>query len=356
MIDDLKFLESTFFSSKAYYRVGGRPVVLVFGIDHYAAADGNKTVDWAKVSGSFSGSSEPLFVFENTSHTDAAGGYAWPQPTAEADYAHSKDPFDDLSYLPGFYSSSKSHGLDLSFGLGFKGFDDHLVNGWVSMKTPAEAFVDGERYIGSSAARTWLDAFKLASTNASSIAGVQLATWDDYEEGTELETGIDNHLSVTPTLKGSTLSWTLGLQDGAPAECAGVDPGETVHHFSVYASPVGDGATLTLLADDLAASTRSLDLSGKLGAGRWLVYVRAVGQPSITNQMSAPVTVTGSGGGGGTDAGTGGGDGCSGVPTITTPTEGESVGPAIDLRVSAPSCMQAMIAYIGRGPGGEGQR
>jgi hypothetical protein len=55
----------------------------------------------------------------------------------------------------------------------------------------------------------------------------------------------------------------------------------------------------------------------------------------------------GGGGGGGADAG--GGQGCS-APSILEPTAGQSVGPAIQLRTNAPSCITATKCYLDGNP------
>lgn len=344
VVADISFLATYFFGSSAYYKVGGRPVVFFFGVDAQAAAQG-KTVDWSYVRAHAAGN--PLFVFENTGHADADGAYAWPKPTPIASYPGS-DPFDQNSYLPYFYDQAAKRGYELSFGLGYKGFDDHVVNGWVGPKAGVvnPPFVNGRRYSGQQCGKTWLDSFAAANAHASTLAGVQIATWDDYEEGTETESGIDNHLAITARASGDTLTWSLAAESGAPADCtaalaAGFDLEETVHHFSVYASPATDGENLTLVADNITPSTRSISLSGKLAAGSWKIYVRAVAKPSITNKLSAAVAATISGSDGGTT-----GDGCVGVPTILEPTAGEDVGPSIRLRATAPACIQTMIAYI----------
>ncbi len=292
VLADIAFLSTSFFGSPAYLHSNGHPVLFVFGVDDQATKAG-ATVDWATVKASAPGS--PLLIFENATHDNADGAYAWPKPTAIGAYPGG-DPFDQLAYLPNYYTQETAKKYGDSYGVAFKGFDDHAVNGWVSMpSTPNPTFVNGERYIGQQCGKTWLDSFKTAGANVSTLAGIQVATWDDYEEATEVETGIDNHLTVTPKVNGSALTWTLNIAADAPVDCtqavaSGFEIGDTVHHFAIYASPAGDGENLSLIADDLSPATRSFDLTGKLGAGSWKLYVRAVAQPSITNQLSSTVT------------------------------------------------------------------
>ncbi|MEA2745929.1 MAG: hypothetical protein QOI41_72 [Myxococcales bacterium] len=339
VISDLQFIATNFYPSPAYYRIGSRPVLYFFSIDAWAAKYGKK-IDWAFVRAHAAGN--PLFVFENAGaygHANSDGAYSWLTTTPIASYPGS-DPFATAHFLPYFYSQAVNHPSKITFGAAFKGFDDHVVNGWAGSG-------NGRRYTGQQCGKTWLDTFREANKHYSAsnpLTGMQLITWDDYEEGSELETGIESYVAVTPAVAGSTLSWKIGLASGAAADCAsavsaGLDLGETIHHFAVYASPAGDGENLTLVADDLPATTRSFDFTGKLPAGSWSLYVYAVGQPSIRNHLSAAVAASGSGGGSG-------GDGCSGNPQILEPTAGQSVGPAIHLRTTAPACIATSIAYV----------
>lgn len=321
VLADIAYLAASYFPSSAYYRVNERPVLFFFGIDGYVSANGKPPVDWGYIRAHAAGN--PLFVFQGYEHDQADGNYAWPTPTAIASYP-GKDPFG-ASNLRDFYAQAQA---PFVFGSGYKGFDDHVVNAWKPIG------VNAQRYLGQQCGKTWLDTFALANAH-SGLTALQVATWDDYEEGTETETGIANHLAITPHVSGTLLDWTLVGAADAPADCkealaGGFDIATTVDHFAVYAST--DGEHMTLLVDNLAASARSFDIAGKTG----MFYVRAVGKPSITNTLSAPVT-TGA---------TPPPPGCTGVPTILEPTSNGKVGPAIRLRATAPGCLQTMIAYI----------
>ena len=152
-------------------------------------------------------------------------------------------------------------------------------------------------YVEQQCGKTWLDTFSLAGKYYSAskpLEAMQLVTWDDYEEGSELETGIDNHVAISGQLQGSTLHWTVALDAAAPDECVqavagGFDPASTLDHFTVYVSPSGDGEHLTLVADGVPASATSIDLAGKLSAGSWDVFVYATAKPSIRNHLSGAV-------------------------------------------------------------------
>ena len=62
---------------------------------------------------------------------------------------------------------------------------------------------------------------------------MQIATWNDYNEGTEIESGIDNCYTVSANTIGQTLSWTLNATNTAYASL------KTVSHMEVYDSTDG---------------------------------------------------------------------------------------------------------------------
>ena len=71
-------------------------------------------------------------------------------------------------------------------------------------------------------------------------------TWNDYEEGTEIETGIDDCVQLQPTISGDKLHWDISGNENA------------VDHFTIYASP--DGHKLTELGE-VPEKTRDFKLS-----------------------------------------------------------------------------------------------
>src|SRR5579859_3902165 len=115
-------------------------------------------------------------------------------------------------------------------------------------------------------------------TQLSMPVSIQIVTWNDYEEATEIETGIDNCVTVSAAVSGTTVSWNITGQ------------ANTVDHFTIFASQ--DGETLMWLAD-APVTAASLDLAQfSLNSGNYIVYVKAVGKPSLTNKMSAGVQLT----------------------------------------------------------------
>lgn len=148
-----------------------------------------------------------------------------------------------------------------------------------------------------------------------------LVTWDDYEEGTELETGIDNCMqSVDGSVSGNTLSWNPVIgTDPLNSSISGDE--STVHHYTVFISQ--DGQNLMVLQDNIASGTHSLDLSQyNIPPGTYTLYVKAVGQPSVLNHMSNAISYTASGTGG-----------C--MVSLSSPANGSTVSSPVRVTASA---------------------
>jgi PKD repeat protein len=259
LIDDLNYANLTYSNSPAYLHYGGRPVVYFFGHEAY-------TIDWTLVRASVAGN--PMFIFRNGSgftKAQSSGAFSWVAPETVT-----STNLMGLNYLDNYYKTAITYFPSAySTGSGYKGFNDTL------------ALWGTGRIIGQQCGQTWLASVaeegKYYST-ANQMLGIQLVTWNDYEEGTEIETGIDNCVAVSASVAGTAVSWSITGQMN------------TVDHFTVFASQ--DGENLMWLADVPTAAT-SLNLAQfGLNSGNYIVYVKAVGKPSLTNKMSAGVQLT----------------------------------------------------------------
>jgi PKD repeat protein len=257
LIDDLNYANVTYASSTAYLRSGGRPVIYFFGHEAYA-------IDWTRVRAGAAGN--PMFIFRNGNGFAAAqtsGAFSWVAPETV-----SATNLMALTYLDNYYKTALAFPAEYSSGSGYKGFNDTLA-----------AWGTG-RIIGQQCGQTWLQSLADAGKHYSAtqqMLGIQLVTWNDYEEGSEIETGIDNCVSVTAAVAGTAVSWSITGQVN------------TVDHFSVFISQ--DGENLMWLAD--AATVASLNLAQfNLNSGNYIAYVKALGKPSLTNKMSAGVQLT----------------------------------------------------------------
>jgi hypothetical protein len=255
LFSDMQYIEQTYFPSPAYMTVQGRPVVSNFDIDlHY-------TIDWNAVAAALS--NQPVFIFQNNSgftHVLSDGSYSWVMPTT-TDYG--------MSYLTSFYDTGMPFTTEQTLGAAYKGFNDSLA-GWGS-----------NRIMGQQCGQTWLQTFSKINglyNSGKQLPSMQLVTWNDYEEGTEMESGISNCLTVSASFASNSLKWSIkGNQN-------------TLNHYVAYIST--DGQNLMSLGN-VSVGTTSINLCNySLANGSYTSYVQAVGKPSITNQISGPVKFT----------------------------------------------------------------
>jgi hypothetical protein len=250
LVNDLQYIEKTYFSSPAYMTIEGRPVVTDFNVSL-----SYPSVDWNAANASLS--TRPVYIFENNNGFTAPltdGSYAWVMPTT-TDYG--------MSYLTSFYNAGISYPNEQTVGAAYKGFNDTLAS-WGS-----------SRIMGQQCGQTWLQTF--AELNRMYSAGKQLpylqfVTWNDYEEATEIESGIDNCLTLSASAPANSLEWVVQGNEN------------TVDHYTVYIST--DGQNLMPLTD-IANGVHSLNLCGfPIPGGNYQMFVEAVGKPTLANQIS----------------------------------------------------------------------
>jgi hypothetical protein len=260
MIADMTFSNQKYFQSANYLRVNGRPVVFIFDQDITG-------IDWAKAQAGSPGN--PLFIFRNRAgftYTYSNGGFSW------IGFPSSTD-LNGLGYLDTFYQTAANYPTNVTTGSAWKGFNDTAAS-WTK-----------NRIIPQACGTLWIDSLARATANnvTSPTAILKVATWNDYEEGTELETGIDNCATMQASISGGTLNLAPSFSDATGNE-------RTVDHYQVFIST--DGQNLMNLIQ-LPAGSRSLNLSSySLAPGTYTLYVKMVGMPGILNRMSPAATYT----------------------------------------------------------------
>jgi hypothetical protein len=254
LINQLQYIEQTYFPSRAYMTTQGRPVVTNFNIDL------SYSVDWNAVNSALS--TKPAFLFQNNdgfAHALSTGSYSWVIPTT-SDYG--------MGYLTSFYKAGLPFTNEQTMGATYKGFNDTLASWGLN------------RVMGQQCGQTWLQTFSEINglyNSGKQLPSLQLVTWNDYEEGTEIESGIGNCFTVSASASGNTLRWSIRGNEN------------TIDHYLPYIST--DGQNLMPLAQ-ASPGTNSVNLcSYALPNGNYTAYVQAVGKPSITNQISGAVKI-----------------------------------------------------------------
>jgi hypothetical protein len=83
---------------------------------------------------------------------------------------------------------------------------------WFSLPHDSLAAWGSKRIMYQQCGQVWMDTLAEIGKDFSTttqLDAIQLVTWNNYEEGSELETGIDNCVSVAPWVSGNLLSWTV---------------------------------------------------------------------------------------------------------------------------------------------------
>jgi len=256
LIEDLNYAYDHFEKSSAYLEQSGRPVVFFFDVNQVH-------IDWPRVRNVVNGN--PLFVFRNAgalSRPESDGAFAWVD--------HTRQP--EMPDLDDFYRkalNASSLRPMMAIASAYKGFDDRIASWSENRVTPQNC------------GQSWLDTFDRVNRYYSSthqLDYLQVVTWNDYEEGTEIETGIDNCVEIQPSASGRSINWKVSGNQN------------TIDHFTIYASL--DGKRLVPLTE-VPADARSWELRSKaMPPAHYRLFVQAVGKASFIDKMSPPLSWT----------------------------------------------------------------
>lgn len=260
----LDYIDGKFGNSPAMMKINGKKAIYWFILEQ----DIDSQIDWATVKAKANSLNMVMII-------DNPGGYTFYNNGGFSDGAYAWVGND----INSFYSTAKQYSSKITVGGVWRGFND-VAAGWTSN------FI-----IPSRCGQLWLDNFALNDAKSGASA-IMIGTWDDYAEGSEIETGIDNCLSsVSASISGGNLTWTSNF---------GVDPWSgylgteaTVDHYEIWISADG-GKTASLAAQVAPKGTGSGSIavsSLNLPSGSYKAYVRAVGKPSIQNHTSAAVSL-----------------------------------------------------------------
>lgn len=293
--NDMCWMNGMHWGNNAYQKAGGRPVVMIFP-NESVIAPGGPAPSWTDVwvhidewnrdlprncgKPPFNANNGvPLIVFEDTAgfkHAGSGGAYYWVK-VAGTEPSTSQFVFPVSSpstteTLQQFYESAREHPDKMAWGAAFKGFNSSRSAWGVN------------RILDQGCGQLWMSS--LTESNRQSMGAglgwLQLITWNDYNEGTEIESGIDNCYRVSAVIENKNLTWKLESSNPFASVT-------TVSHVEIYDSQ--DGQNLAMIDKVPAATIGTWNLS-VLKPGKHTIYVRMVGKNSILNQISPGVTFT----------------------------------------------------------------
>jgi len=239
---------STYCSQPAYFRHTNRPVIGVFM--------SNESVDWTAVRKAIPVS--VMIMRENAFDANADVNFGW-------------GAVDPAAYYDWFYKTSLAK-KTVTMAPVSKGFND------TDPKNPSKGVWGAvpPRVVPQDNANRWLYTFSSINkyySTALQLPFVQLVTWNDYQEGTALECGIDAGLKISTNLNGKSVSWTLAGNAKA------------MHHVEIWATQ--DGALMQLVHTAQIPDAPAYDLSTlQLPAGSYKIYLALIGIPCIKNAIT----------------------------------------------------------------------
>ena len=264
LVTQIQYCQSQYFSDPNYEREPvstGKPILMFFGV---RAALGSSAMSDLKVETG----GNMVWVEQGTSYLPEA----WEDESFEWTHEYDtgvnySDPFN-LAAVTAPFGTIRSYGKK-AFGAMCGNFNGTLTKsvGWSMGK-----------YLPSSNGLCVVErAAAISSSIPSNMTRMQWTTWSDWEEGTQVESGIENNVAVACQFSSpSVLSWS-------------VIAGEvrTVDHYEIYASTNG-GYAAFLGAVPSGFYQTNLAQAG-LAPGAYQLYVDAIGKPCIRDHLSPPV-------------------------------------------------------------------
>jgi hypothetical protein len=275
LVSAINYINTTHFASTKYAKWGSQPILMFFGVKDISGID----MTYAKSSTSGTNAYWMDQGHGAMAHARNNACYSWTLPWTDGEANHASDPYN-LQYHNDFtwnmlntYPTAK-HAL--SADPHFNGTKTDDVN-WSKGKRKRHDW-----------GRHWIEtcAYVNSKITANTIM-VQVIGLNDYEEGTALENGIRNGITVTPSIVGTSVQWSLsgGMGDNFT---------ETIDHFEVLVS-IND-SDYSALSRNTAKTETTFDLvpfGHRFAAGTtYKVRVRAVGVCHVHNKTSAAVNYT----------------------------------------------------------------
>ena len=265
LVMQIQYCQSQYFSDTNYEHeplASGKPILMFFGVRTAlgAAAMADLKVETG---------GNMVWVEQGTGYLSESWEdecFEWTQQFNSG--VNPSDPFN-LAGVTGDYSGIRTSGKK-AFGAMCGNFNGTLTKsvGW-SM---------GKYLPSSNGVCVVQRAATINSSIPANMTRMQWTTWSDWEEGTQVESGIENNFALTGQVNTTNvLSWTITAGDE-----------RTIDHYEIYASTNGGNAAL-LGSVRTGVYQTNLSQVG-LAPGSYQLYVDAVAKPCIRDHISQPVS------------------------------------------------------------------
>ncbi|HXI70040.1 MAG TPA: MBG domain-containing protein [Verrucomicrobiae bacterium] len=267
-ITQVQYCQSHYFNDTNYELQptnGGRPILLFFNVEENCPGGAGEMAYVKTQTGG-----QMVWGEEHTPHLNDSWSdtcFDWMQ--AYNDGIHASDPFN-TNAVKGFYTTMKSNPGKQAIGAMCSSFNGTLTGsvGWSK----------GKYLPGSNGLCEVEWAATINSAIPTNVTRMQWTTWSDWEEGSQVESGVENNFALTTQLNNTNvLAWTITSGNE-----------RTIDHYEVYALTNGGNAALLCSVPNGLHQTNVSQLG--LTSGSYQLYVDAVGKPCIRDHLSAPVS------------------------------------------------------------------
>lgn len=185
-IDDIRYIERTYFTNKNYIRISKNPLLMIFGPNYID--DPN---DWSVIFDEVKAEAEVLTLWDSgdrISSKEASGEYAW------IDRNH-------LKTLSGYFTNVVDFKSKIVGGVAYPRFNDYYIEGgWKSGN-------DDDWRLNDNGLETFKESYVESTKHP--VDFIQIATWNDFGEGTQIEPTEEfgfKHLSLLQDYTGVSYS------------------------------------------------------------------------------------------------------------------------------------------------------
>ncbi len=264
----IHYCQTNYFSDASYEYEPvhtGKPILMFFGVRSVVGATGMSTMK-SDLGGNM------VWIEQGTSYLGESWedeSFQWADP-----YDHGVNPADpfNLGAVTSQFTTIRN-ARKLAFAAMCSQFNGTL--------TKSTNWSMGKYLPGSNGLCLVQRAAAINSAMITNFTRMQWVTWSDWEEGTQIETGIENGVAINPHLNGSVLSWTI--TSGEP---------QAIGHYEIYASTNGTTAALLASVPSSVSQTNLAQIG--LDPATYSIYVDAIGLPCVRDHMSPPISFTAS--------------------------------------------------------------
>lgn len=269
--DAVNYCKAHYFTDPNYERDKGKPILMFYGVREMLGralgeAQAEKVMAAVKAA---TGGGMVWVTSGKTYITSAWADQTFDWHNAWPEGVNPSDPYN-LHWVADYYDHwVKPYPRKEAFGAMCAGFNGTLSAGRTRASLP--------RGSGACIIRR---AQRIDADIPKNVTRMQWVTWNDYSEGTAVEAGVENDVTVTAEVQGSALNWTA---------TSGTGDESTIDHYEIYASP--DGVHAADLGS-VPAGKHAFDLGPMRGLASGTTYevvVVAVGRPCIRDHAAKAV-------------------------------------------------------------------